>query len=85
MASYETALRKGIKWNRKLATSLFTEIAITNAWVVYKKLTGKSMKLKAFKKSFVLLLLQIPNPRPSDPKPKSVKHLLLEKLNKENK
>ena len=50
-----------------------------------KKLTGKSMKLKAFKESIVLSLLQIPNPRPSDPKLKSVKHLLLEKLNKKGK
>ena len=37
MASYEMALRKGIKQYQKLAISLFTGIAITNAWVIYKK------------------------------------------------
>ena len=85
MTLYKTALRKGKKWYQKLAISRFSGIAITNAWVVYKKLTGKSMKLKAFKESIVLSLLQIPNLKPYDPKPKRVKHLLLEKLNEEGK
>ena len=50
-------------------------LSIKNDW---EKHEAESVQEKC-----VLLLHQIPNPRPSDPKPKKVKHLLLEKFNEE--
>ena len=41
MASYVTALRKGVKWYRKLAIELLLGMAVVNAWVAYKQATKK--------------------------------------------
>ena len=49
MASYECCLRKGLKWYRKLSISIRLGMALTNAWLIYKKATNKTLSIKTFK------------------------------------
>ena len=49
MASYECCLRKGLKWYRKLSISILLGMALTNAWLIYKKATNKTLSIKKFK------------------------------------
>lgn len=37
MASYQSPVRKGLKWYRKVATELLFGTAITNSWILYNK------------------------------------------------
>ena len=49
MASYECCLRKGLKWYRKLSISILLGMALTNAWLIYKNATNKTLSIKTFK------------------------------------
>lgn len=57
LASYASALRKGVKWYRKLAFSLLTGIAVVNAWILYKRKTGKNVQIRRFREMLVAELL----------------------------
>ena len=59
MASYVTTLRKGIKWYRKLGLELLLGISMVNAWVVYKHVTKKTIKIRTFREEVVKDLLQV--------------------------
>ena len=49
MKSYSSALRKGVKWYRKLAVKLITGSAMTNAHILYKAVTKNKIQITKFK------------------------------------
>lgn len=59
MTSYETALRKGVKWYRKLVINLILGCGVVNALVIYKEATGKKIKIKEFWENICIGLLGI--------------------------
>ena len=50
MSFYYAALRRGIKWYRKVALELITGTAIVNSWILHKNSAGKSLNLLEFRK-----------------------------------
>lgn len=50
MAAYQTPLRKTLKWYKKLAFDIILNVAIVNAFIMYKTVTNKKRKeiLKSF-------------------------------------
>lgn len=81
LGSYLSALRKGIKWYRKLATEILLGTTIINAYILYKELTNKRIPLKTFKEDILLSLVQSTlQPSPS-PTPSTEQHILITKMN----
>lgn len=76
MSSYESPVRKGVKWYRKLALELITSTAVVNALIVYKQVTGKAMKIKKFREIITEYLLEIRTPTQRQPKKVKVTHML---------
>ena len=91
MTSYHTALRRSLKWYRKLAFKIITGISVVNAFVLYNKyFTEKPMQIRQFRDSLVLSLTGIaekdvrPGRAPSTIRGTSFAHVLSEG-DKENK
>ena len=53
MASYDTALRKCIKWYRKLATKSILGVCIVNALIIIKRSLERRFRSNNFEKGFV--------------------------------
>lgn len=51
--------RRSLQWFHKLAIGLITGTVITNAYILYKSITGKNIKLTTFKEEIVSNLLQL--------------------------
>lgn len=66
MKSYSTALRKSVKWYRKIAIELLLGSAIVNAYVVHQKVTNSKMSITSFKEELVCLLLDFSRPTLSE-------------------
>ena len=76
MSSYQTALRRGLKWYRKTAFELITGTAIVNSWILYQKATGKKISILKFKENLCKLILK-DNAKPIHQKlPRCYKHKL---------
>ena len=85
MTSYYTALRKSLKWHRKVAIEIITGMSIVNAHVLYKKYFADApMSIRHFRESLALSLTGIveKNIRPGRPRAviqgKSHPHMLVE-------
>nr|CAI5823527.1 unnamed protein product [Callosobruchus analis] len=59
MKAYSSALRRGIKWYRKLAMELITGSALVNAYILYKYVTGRQIQITTFKEEVTMGLLHI--------------------------
>nr|CAI5831344.1 unnamed protein product [Callosobruchus analis] len=60
MKAYSSALRKGIKWYRKVAVEFFLGSAMVNAFILFKAVTGQKMTVTAFREEVALSLLNFP-------------------------
>ncbi|CAH2017248.1 unnamed protein product [Acanthoscelides obtectus] len=49
MKAYNTCLRRGIKWYRKLAIELLTGTALVNAYILHQQVTNQKMSVTKFK------------------------------------
>ncbi|XP_053457867.1 zinc finger protein with KRAB and SCAN domains 8 isoform X2 [Nycticebus coucang] len=58
LKSYSCSLRHGIKWFRKLAIELITELALVNSLVLYRLVNKKKISITKFKEQVCLKLLQ---------------------------
>lgn len=56
--AYNTPLRRGVKWYRKLATELILGTALVNAFVVYKGVTQQKITITDFKKQVLRSILE---------------------------
>ena len=59
MSFYETCLRKGVKWFRKLAVQSRFGISFVNAVIVYEKATDKKIPIKKIREEVAIALLGI--------------------------
>ncbi|KAB7507119.1 hypothetical protein Anas_11487 [Armadillidium nasatum] len=76
MTSYNTPLRKALKWYRKLSFAVLLCLAVVNAWIVYNSIKGKKTQIKSFRESITRALLGVELPK-RNPKPKcNLKHVL---------
>lgn len=66
MASYNTALRKSLKWYRKLAIEFILGTALVNSHIIYNLLADKKMNITSFREQVVRALLSYDS---SDPAP----------------
>ena len=57
MSSYETCLRKEIKWHQKLAVEFLFDMCLVNTHIIHQKLTGKRMRIKKFREKNAAELL----------------------------
>ena len=57
MVFYATAIRKGIKWYRKLGIQLLLGTSVVNALTVYKIATKKNINIRIFRQLLVAKLL----------------------------
>lgn len=57
LKSYNTALRRSVKWYRKLAFELLTGTAIVNAHIAFREITNNRMSITEFKEKIVEGLL----------------------------
>lgn len=76
MSSYNTALRKGMKWYRKVALELITGTAVVNAHVIYKDSTNKKVSITQFREEICKPLIFRRNIE-EEPVIKEKVHLLL--------
>lgn len=71
MASYQSPLRKGLKWYRKVATEILFGSAMTNAWILFNQNSPNSkMSILDFRVHICKALSEDANdtPRPRTPK-----------------
>ncbi len=59
MASYNDVLRKSMKWYRKLAFEMLLHMAVTNSWIVYQEVCGKTVSILEFRENLIKGLLKI--------------------------
>ena len=57
MASYNTALRKTIKWYRKIAIELIFGTTLVNAHILYKKINDSNINITEFREQIIEKLL----------------------------
>ena len=57
MASYNTALRKTLKWYRKIAIELIFGTVIVNSHLIYKKVTQSSLNSTEFRNRIIESLM----------------------------
>lgn len=57
MSSYHTALRKSLKWYRKLAVEFLLGTSLVNAHIIYNQLADKKMKITEFREQVIRVLL----------------------------
>nr|CAH7732075.1 unnamed protein product [Callosobruchus chinensis] len=84
MASYDSALRKIVKWYRKIAIELIFGTAMVNAHFLYKAIKDQSISITDFKESVVECLLFPDNdesnlPSRSKPDTRQDRHVLKKK------
>lgn len=71
MSSYQSPLRKGSKWYRKVATEILFGAALTNAWIIYnKQFPDRKMSILDFRLSIAKTFAEDKDaiPRPRTPK-----------------
>lgn len=71
MASYQSPVRKGLKWYRKVATELLFGTAIINSWILYNKtFTTNRIAILDFRQHIIQSLVVSADqpPRPRTPK-----------------
>ncbi|XP_072389306.1 uncharacterized protein [Diabrotica undecimpunctata] len=61
MSSYSTALRKTIKWFRKIAVEALTGTAVVNAWILHNSVRDSRMSITTFRENLCLQLLGVDN------------------------
>ena len=59
MKAYNTSLRRGVKWYRKLAIELLTGSVLVNAFVLHQEETNDKMKITRFKEMVASKLLNL--------------------------
>ena len=59
LALYVTTLRKGVKCFRKLGMELLLGVAIVNALLIYKEVTGSRINIRSFRSSIARALLGV--------------------------
>ena len=59
MASYNTALRKTIKWYRKISIEILLGTSIVNAHFLYKEVTKKTISITEFREMIITDLLNL--------------------------
>nr|CAH7752331.1 unnamed protein product [Callosobruchus chinensis] len=84
MASYHSALRKTVKWYRKIAIELIFGTAMVNAHFLYKAINDQPISITDFKESVVECLLFPDNdesnlPSTSKPDTRQDRHILKKK------
>jgi hypothetical protein len=75
--AYSSCLRKSIKWYRKMAIEILLGSAMVNAFIIYKKVTGKIIQITKFREQVAKDLLQITN-QERNPSCGNEKHILEE-------
>jgi hypothetical protein len=86
MTSYNTALRRSMKWYCKLAIELLTGTAVVNAWALFNQFyQQKTMGITKFKECLVMSLVtgkvneeMLPGPKHSDIAGLHSSHILVE-------
>lgn len=69
MASYQSPLRKGVKWYRKVATELILGTAVVNSWILYNiKFPNNRMTILDFRFNLAKAMATLQPPRPRTPK-----------------
>lgn len=64
--AYSSCLRRSIKWYRKLAIEIMLGSGIVNAFILYKRVTGKNISITQFREEIAKDLLQIsPKEKPA--------------------
>lgn len=73
MKAYGTALRRGVKWYRKLAIELLAGTAVVNAYILHQEVANDKMSITKFKELLIEEMIRIPatetHPRTADPPP----------------
>lgn len=80
MSSYSTALRRSVKWFRKIAVELLTGTAIVNAWLLFRSTneTTSSIQITTFRENLCLHLLKNSSkPQNIDATDNSPNHVLI--------
>ncbi|CAH1957165.1 unnamed protein product [Acanthoscelides obtectus] len=78
--SYSSALRKGIKWYRKIAVELILGSAMVNAYILFKAVTGQKMTITTFREEVASCLLNFSQEHQNeqeDTQANQIKHILL--------
>lgn len=68
MGSYQSPLRKGIKWYRKVATELLFGTSVVNSWLLYNQFTDQRISILDFRDKPVKSLCSTLPARPRTPK-----------------
>lgn len=58
MTAYSNALRKSMKWYRKIAIELTTGTSVVNAWVLFNKINNKKTSITKFKENLCVQLFE---------------------------
>lgn len=53
MKSYNTSLRRGVKWYRKLAIELVVGSALVNAFIIHQSITNDKMTITKFREHLI--------------------------------
>jgi hypothetical protein len=63
MKSYNSSLRRGVKWYRKLAIELIAGSALVNAYLLHQEITNNKMSITQFREEVIVgkLYHQKPN------------------------
>lgn len=59
MASYASVNRRGVKWYKKVALELITEMVMVNAFTVFKEITKSNINITHFRSETCKSLLGI--------------------------
>lgn len=86
MSSYNSSLRKGFKWYRKLMIELILGTLVVNSYILYKQTTHKKDTITEFKESIIASILDL-NTTKTSIKTNNIKinHKLSEKSEKKGK
>jgi hypothetical protein len=57
-ASYSTAVRRGIKWYRKVAIELLANTAVVNALIAFQSVTGKNIDITSFREKIITAIFE---------------------------
>ena len=80
MDFYVATMQKGVKWYKKLGIELILEVAVVNAWVMYKRVSHKKILITSFAEKLAANLIQIDTAGQPQPTSLSNIYLLLTKL-----
>ena len=65
MTSYQTPLRKTIRWYKKLGFEIILNTAIVNSWIMFKQVKQSSIKILDFRKAVAYKLCSERPPEPT--------------------